>query len=410
MKDLRKGKASSGLVLCFFLALPLLLPSLGFCQADYVFVLKWGSYGTGDGQFFNPVGIEIDLLGNVYVTDNRNHRIQKFDSEGNFLTSWGSYGTGDGQFRWPYDLAIDSFGNVYVTDNNKIQKFDENGNFLTKWGSYGVRDGQFIYPKGAAIDASGFVYVVERGSVDMGCIRVQKFEEYGNFLTKWGSPGFGDGQFVNPMGLAADLFANVFVADTNNYRIQKFDADGNFLTKWSGQFSRPFDLANDSSGNVYVVDTDNNRVQIFDSNGNFLQQWGSGGADDGQFSSPQGIAVDSSGNVYVADTLNHRIQKFASNIDIPAILAFFRECIENGTLSGSGPGNSWHRMKALRNMLKSASRLIKDGLIAEACQQLRVAYKRCDGKPKPPDFVEGEAAPQLAAMIQAYRASLGCLQ
>ncbi len=138
MKDLRKGKASSGLVLCFFLALPLLLPSLGFCHADYVFVLKWGSYGTGDGQFFNPVGIEIDLLGNVYVTDNRNHRIQKFDSEGNFLTSWGSYGSGDGQIRWPYDLAIDPFGNVYVTDNNKIQKFDENGNFLTKWGSYAL--------------------------------------------------------------------------------------------------------------------------------------------------------------------------------------------------------------------------------------------------------------------------------
>ena len=54
-----------------------------------------------------------------------NHRIEKFDSNGTFLTKWGSWGSGDGQFKYPYGVAVDSSGNVYVADtgNNRIQKF-----------------------------------------------------------------------------------------------------------------------------------------------------------------------------------------------------------------------------------------------------------------------------------------------
>jgi DNA-binding beta-propeller fold protein YncE len=38
------------------------------------------------------VSIAIDLEDNVYVADTINHRIQKFDSNGNFITKWGSQG------------------------------------------------------------------------------------------------------------------------------------------------------------------------------------------------------------------------------------------------------------------------------------------------------------------------------
>ena len=54
-----------------------------------------------------------------------NHRIQKFTSDGVFLTKWGTEGSGDGQFRDPWGVAVDSAGNVYVADtyNHRIQKF-----------------------------------------------------------------------------------------------------------------------------------------------------------------------------------------------------------------------------------------------------------------------------------------------
>jgi tripartite motif-containing protein 71 len=91
----------------------------------YVFVKKWGSEGTGDGQFSDPRGIAIDSYNNVYVADADNNGIQKFDSNGKFITKWGSTGTGDGQFNYPADIAIDSSGKIYVTDsgNTSVQLY-----------------------------------------------------------------------------------------------------------------------------------------------------------------------------------------------------------------------------------------------------------------------------------------------
>ena len=86
----------------------------------YVFVKKWGSRGTGDGQFSLPVTIIMDSKGNLIVNERGNSRVQKFDSNGTFLLKFGSAGKGDGQFTDPEHLAIDSDGNVYVTDRKTI--------------------------------------------------------------------------------------------------------------------------------------------------------------------------------------------------------------------------------------------------------------------------------------------------
>ena len=81
--------------------------------------------GTGDGQFIRPAGLSVDTSGNIFVVDEGNNRIQKFDSNGNFITKWGTQGTGDGQFEEPTGIALDSSGNVYVVDrgNSRIQVF-----------------------------------------------------------------------------------------------------------------------------------------------------------------------------------------------------------------------------------------------------------------------------------------------
>jgi len=91
----------------------------------YEFVTKWGSQGSGDGQFNWPEGVAVDSSGYVYVADEWNNRIQKFTSSGGFVTKWGNYGSGDGQFYKPRGVAVDSSGYVYVadTENHRIQKF-----------------------------------------------------------------------------------------------------------------------------------------------------------------------------------------------------------------------------------------------------------------------------------------------
>jgi len=278
---------------------------------DYTFVRSWPEEILG---LRNPCSAVIDSSGNVYVTDSSNHRIQKFDLNGNPLIKWGTYGSGDEEFHVPFGITMDGERNVYVVDwgNHRIKKFDSDGNFLTKWGSQGTGDGQFYYPRGIAIDSSGNIYVLESN-------RIQKFNSNGNFLMKWGTQGSGDGEFKTPFGIAIDGLGNVYIGDTYNHRIQKFDSEGKFLAKWGtegsgdGQFEWPEGITIDGSGNVYVVDTSNNRIQKFDSNGNYLAKWGARGFGDGQFYNPGGIAFDDSGNVYVADTTNNRIQKFDSN-------------------------------------------------------------------------------------------------
>ena len=103
----------------------------------------------------------------MYVGDfGENNRLQKFDGDGNLLTKWGTPGTGDGQFITPTAIAIDSSDNIYVVDasNNRIQKFDGDGKFITKWGSTGSGNGQFLGPTGLIVNPSGVVYVIDGGN------------------------------------------------------------------------------------------------------------------------------------------------------------------------------------------------------------------------------------------------------
>jgi DNA-binding beta-propeller fold protein YncE len=154
-----------------------------------VFLLKWGAVGAGDGEFgldansSGPWGVDVDQAGHVYVVDGGNSRVQKFTGGGVFLAKWGSGGSGNGQFDNPSGVAIDRTANpnrVYITDsafsfspdpgNHRVQEFTTAGVFVTKWGSLGSGNGQFRYPQGAAVDASGNIFVV-----DFLNNRVQKF-------------------------------------------------------------------------------------------------------------------------------------------------------------------------------------------------------------------------------------------
>ncbi len=132
-----------------------------------VYVRQWGSAGYGDGQFYQPYGIGIDRrTGDVYVVENNatnTVRVQKFTSNGTFLTKWGSGGTGNGQFNHPMKVAVDPRGYVYLTDrdNNRVQVFTSDGTFVLAWGTYGSGNGEFYLPFGIAFDAYGNVIVTE---------------------------------------------------------------------------------------------------------------------------------------------------------------------------------------------------------------------------------------------------------
>lgn len=290
------------------------------------FLAKWGTSGSGDGQFNFPRRLDVTPGGTVYVSDRNNSRIQKFTSTGVFLTKWGTSGSGDGQFNFPFGVAASEVdGHVFVAErnNDRIQRFTPGGVFVTKWGSAGAGNGQFNFPIAIDLDAQGNVYVGDAFNE-----RIQVFDPTGVFLRKWGFGGSGDGQFSTPVGIAVSHSGFVYVGDSGNNRIQKFTLGGAFVAKWGtqgsgdGQFQSPRGVGIDGDGNVYVADTINDRIQKFTAAGVFLTKWGSGGQGNGHFDRPEDVEVDAAGNIYVADSGNNRVQKFGPAI-VPVTLVSF---------------------------------------------------------------------------------------
>jgi DNA-binding beta-propeller fold protein YncE len=72
-----------------------------------------------------PFGVAVALDGSVYVAEQSNHCIQKFTSAGVFVSKWGTKGTAEGQFNYPSGVAVATDGTVFVADydNDRIQKF-----------------------------------------------------------------------------------------------------------------------------------------------------------------------------------------------------------------------------------------------------------------------------------------------
>jgi DNA-binding beta-propeller fold protein YncE len=274
----------------------------------YEYVASIGMYGSGDGELHYAVGVALDSDGHIFVSENEtfentiHHRIQKFDSDGTFLTKWGTWGVGDGQFKGPYGLDIDGDGNVYAADtyyfsnilvgNHRVQKFDNDGAFVTKWGSLGTSDGQFVDPVDVAVDGDGNIFVLDQSG------RVQKFASDGSFLDAWTGPP------IDAFGIAVDADGNVYVSDFR-HRITKFTGGGELVTSWGsegngdGQFSNPRGLAIDPDGNVYVGDL-NGHIQKFTSDGDFRGGWKNKVPGDEFASAALDIAVDADGNLYVA--------------------------------------------------------------------------------------------------------------
>jgi DNA-binding beta-propeller fold protein YncE len=242
------------------------------------FLFKFGEKGQGNGQFLVPYGLDVDEKGNVWVADRGNHRIQQFDSRGNFVSKFGnndSHPSSDlGKFDNPRHVEVDrdlQFVNVADSKNNRIQQFDLNGTFVKSIGELGRKLGEFNLPTTIEQDSKGNFFVTERGNE-----RIQKFDSKWRPLLAWGTKGSENNQFCHLEHLALDRNDNVYVTDPQSDpgcsmqpRILKFDNNGNFLTKFGSvgqepvQLKDPEHLAVDSDGNVYVSDRKNNKILVF---------------------------------------------------------------------------------------------------------------------------------------------------
>jgi len=352
---------------------------------DGEFIAQWGmDAGSGDGQLQIPTAIDVDAKGNFYIVDVANNRVHKFDPSGKFLMKWGSQDEGESRFSLPYSIAIDKSGDVYIRDRYSVQKFTTDGEFLTRWKIEGD-------PRGIAVDSHSNVYVTNRRPHS-----VLKLDNAGKVISQWGCAGTGDGLFSLPWSIAVDSSGNAVVADVGNNRIQRFDPDDNFLSNWGGElWFAAVGLATDASGDLYVACLGSDEVQKYNTDGKLISRWGSKGSGDGQLNDPSAIAVGSSGNVFVTETKNSRVQKFTS--DGKFLTKWGTEGTEDGQFSSpffiavDGSGNVWvgdqlgngtHRMQKFDSsgkfLTKWKKRIMRPGTVLFAAKTVDYAAVAVD--------------------------------
>jgi hypothetical protein len=210
--------------------------------------LVFGSSGSGSGQFAGPQGVAVDdASGDVYVVDQGNDRVEKFDAEGNYLAQITGAETPAGSFSSPRDIAVDNSstpakGDVYVTDvgHGAIDVFSPAGKYLSQITGAPTTFAGSLY--GVAVDGSGNVWAYESaGNVD-------EFNPTGGFLKQ-----FDTGRGTLP-GFAVDSSGDVYLLFGCGC-VGKYDAAGTQLAEWgSGEAlavnEQTNDVFLDTSGSI----------------------------------------------------------------------------------------------------------------------------------------------------------------
>jgi sugar lactone lactonase YvrE len=201
--------------------------------------------------FYMPMDIAVDDEGNMYVLDSGNHRIQKFDSEGNFLASFGRHGQGPGEFQYPQSIDIDDEGNMYIADsgNQKVNilkpdgAFDKDIQMMDESpGIIRIRGGKMIQAKAASM------FSLQMGMMNQDeelprLIKVLNMEA--EVQNEFGEQRDYKDFLVNRMGNRHHIFVDkegyVYLAFDYQNRIEKYSPEGKLL--WRADRDLNYDVS-----------------------------------------------------------------------------------------------------------------------------------------------------------------------
>jgi len=344
--------------------------------------LSFGYSGNGgpatSAQLDEPEGVAVDGNGNIYIADTENEVIRLVagstpphgDTTGDIYTVAGNYAAGSGYsgdngaatsatLDWPEGVAVDSSNNLYIadTDNNAIRKvvistgiistvagngtegYTGNGGLATK--------AELNEPEGVAVDSFGDLYIADSenyvirevvaATADISTVAGNGYFSYSGD----GGPA-ANAQLDEPLGMALDVFGNVYIADSDNSVIREVNVStgtistvaGNGIYGYTGdsgaatsaELRYPVGVAVDNSGDIYISDYYSAVIREVNGVTGLIYTFAGTGdcnySNDGSVATvaelcdPQGLALDLSGNLYIADSDNERIREVnaATNI------------------------------------------------------------------------------------------------
>ena len=76
----------------------------------------------GVGHIVHPADMTVDEAGNLYIVDEKGHRVLKYSADGKFLSTFGEYGDAAGEFIAPFRITALPDGTLLVADTAKYLK------------------------------------------------------------------------------------------------------------------------------------------------------------------------------------------------------------------------------------------------------------------------------------------------
>lgn len=255
-------------------------------------------FGTQPGRFNHSKAIAIDndpsssSYGDVYVVDQRNFRVEKYDREGHFLLMFGGQvnktkveegkpaaeqdlctageleagdvcgagvpGSGPSEFAKGWDqqgnnsLAVGPDGTVYVGDRGRIEEFEPSGAFsgAVTLPLGGGEEPTFV--NALAVDSNGDIYAHSETST---CCRVPGVREFGpgpaHALLRTLAPELEEETHLAIDG-AGDLFLSEHQGpEGSELFFRAFKPNGALYAEFSSDQVVPFPLARVGQANIY---------------------------------------------------------------------------------------------------------------------------------------------------------------
>ena len=319
-------------------------------ETRYEPVVGWPA--TPHGMWFreaSAVGVGPD--NRVYVFNRGRWSMMIFDTAGNFLDTWGA-----GEFVRPHGISFDPEGNLYLTDDGAhfVQKRTPDGKLLMQIGtklqpSTPFSGKPFNRPTQTIVHPrTGDLYVTD----GYGNHCIHRYSPEGKLLETWGDSGVGPDQFSLPHSICFLGDDHLLVADRENFRLKVLTLKGEFVTEkhfhrpqalFAGQGDdtniymaecRPTGLMEGALGlgkKVFVLDRDLNEIT-------HIGNRASGEAPD-QFISPHSVSVDSEGSIYVAEVAYTAL---GSRLDDPQEVTSLRKWrrVDGGSKEGAIPDSA----------------------------------------------------------------------
>ena len=261
------------------------------------------------GKEFSCPNVTAGPSCEVIIADRDNKEVIIFDKDLKLIRTFGQ-GSGDSKLNYPGGIAVrDNVIAVSECNDNVVKKYSLQGDYQSKFGSRGSGDGQFNNPQGLCFNSKGLLYVVDKGNY-----RVQVFRENNVFLFKFGSKGHNPGQFQKPYHIAVDSSDQVYVTDfSDDGGICVFSEDGHFIKKINCNKPWAIGIAPDD----YIItdddDDDDSRIlTVFSPTHELIGKFGVRGKEKGQFDEICSIAINNSGTILVTEYRNHRLQIITS--------------------------------------------------------------------------------------------------